>query len=123
MYTFFYRSAPHPLLTTFDTPDFGTTCTARVRSNTPLQALTMANDAGMVEIAAGLGRRMTAAAEGVWERIAAGYRFCFGRGPTERELAVMSEFYEEERRDAGEAEAWASVARVLINTDEFVTRE
>src|SRR5690606_10190171 len=40
MYTEFFRSAPHPLFATFDTPDFQTVCTRRARSNTPLQALT-----------------------------------------------------------------------------------
>jgi hypothetical protein len=35
MYTLFYRSAPHPLFTTFDAPDFQTVCTRRGRSNTP----------------------------------------------------------------------------------------
>ena len=27
MYTFFYRSAPYPMLTTFDAPKFNQTCT------------------------------------------------------------------------------------------------
>ena len=34
MYTFFYRTAPHPMLTTFDVPRFNQTCTQRARSNT-----------------------------------------------------------------------------------------
>src|SRR5690606_37047121 len=38
LYTMFYRSAPYPLLSTFDAPDFSTVCTQRVRSNTPLQS-------------------------------------------------------------------------------------
>ena len=44
LYTMFYRSAPYPLLTTFDSPEFSTVCTRRSRSNTPLQALAVAND-------------------------------------------------------------------------------
>ena len=51
------RSAPYPMLTTFDTPRFNTTCTRRMRSNTPLQALTLANDEAMLETARALGRR------------------------------------------------------------------
>ncbi|NIP96421.1 MAG: DUF1553 domain-containing protein, partial [Akkermansiaceae bacterium] len=58
MYTFFYRSAPYPLLSTFDAPDFQTTCTRRARSNTPLQALTIANDPAFLEIAQGLAARL-----------------------------------------------------------------
>src|SRR5690606_36126200 len=41
LYTMFYRSAPYPLFTTFDAPDFQNVCTRRGRSNTPLQALTV----------------------------------------------------------------------------------
>ncbi len=58
LYTFFYRSAPYPLFTTFDAPDFQTSCTRRPRSNTPLQSLTVANDAAFVELAQGLALRL-----------------------------------------------------------------
>ena len=58
MYTTFFRSAPYPLFTTFDAPDFSTVCTRRIRSNTPLQALTVANDEAFVEIAQGLAARV-----------------------------------------------------------------
>ena len=54
LYTMFYRSAPYPLFTTFDAPDFQTVCTRRARSNTPLQALTVANDPAFLEIARAL---------------------------------------------------------------------
>ncbi len=60
MYTFFFRSAPYPLLTTFDVPNMTQTCIARLRSNTPLQALTVANDATMFELAQGLAMRVLA---------------------------------------------------------------
>ncbi len=59
LYTFFYRSAPYPLFATFDAPDFQTACTRRPRSNTPLQSLTVANDAAFVELAQGLALRLT----------------------------------------------------------------
>ncbi len=58
MYTLFYRSAPHPLFTTFDAPDFQTVCTRRGRSNTPLQALTVANDEAFLEFSQGLAARV-----------------------------------------------------------------
>ena len=58
MYTFFYRSAPHPMLSTFDTPDFNTTCTQRERSNTPLQSLTLANDPAQMELVHALAKRL-----------------------------------------------------------------
>src|SRR4029079_5348329 len=57
MYTLFFRSSPHPLFTTFDTPDFQTVCTRRGRSNTPLQALNVANDEAFLAFAQGLAAR------------------------------------------------------------------
>jgi len=58
MYTLFYRSAPHPLFTTFDAPDFQTVCTRRGRSNTPLQALNVANDEAFLEFSQALAARV-----------------------------------------------------------------
>lgn len=44
MYTFRYRSVPFPALQVFDTPSGESPCTARERSNSPLQALTTLNE-------------------------------------------------------------------------------
>src|SRR5260370_36521342 len=49
LYTFFYRSVPHPGLALFDAPDATATCTRRVRSDSPLQALTPLNDQAYIE--------------------------------------------------------------------------
>ena len=58
MYIHFWRSSPYPLLPTFDAPEGNTTCTRRSRSNTPLQALTLANDRVFMEMAAALAARI-----------------------------------------------------------------
>ena len=42
IYTFVFRATPPPSLNVFDAPDGYSTCTRRSRSNTPLQALTLA---------------------------------------------------------------------------------
>ncbi len=57
IYTFFWRATPSPFLTTFDAPGGVQACTRRLRSNTPLQALTLLNDPAMVEIGRALPGR------------------------------------------------------------------
>ena len=136
MYTQFYRSAPYPLLTTFDAPDFQSVCTRRPRSNTPLQSLTLANSAALVEIAKGLGKRLAETDGDAKTRIDAGFQWCYARPPSESERATVLTFFENQREhfrknpdttkklgDTPEAAAWITVARALMNTDEFITRE
>jgi mono/diheme cytochrome c family protein len=93
LYTFFWRAAPHPALTAFDAPDAGTTCTRRNRSNTPLQALTLLNDAGFSEYAYGLAARVLrdgeTGAEGQTRRA---FRLCLGREPTAPEVQRLADF-------------------------------
>ncbi|VTU01814.1 cytochrome c-containing protein : Uncharacterized protein OS=Chthoniobacter flavus Ellin428 GN=CfE428DRAFT_1015 PE=4 SV=1: PSCyt1: PSCyt2: PSD1 [Gemmataceae bacterium] len=123
MYTFIWRQSQHHLLTTFDAADAQTACTKRNRSNTPLQALHMANDPVFVELAAHLGQRIEK--DGPADdagRIAFAYRLCFSRPPTTSEAARV-QAYLDARRKADPKTAWASVARVLMNLDEFITRE
>ena len=63
LYTFFWRATPFPFLTTFDAPGGVQACTRRLRSNTPLQALTLLNDPAMVEIAQALAARSCASGQ------------------------------------------------------------
>ncbi len=148
LYTFFYRSAPYPLLTTFDAPDFQLVCTKRARSNTPLQSLTLANDIAFVEIAQGLALRMqleSPAHDDIDARLTHGFLLCLQRKPSLRELGALRDFYNSQlasfddapseatllvsptlksaSRSLPEAAAWVCVARVLLNTDAFITRE
>ena len=51
LYTYRRRSTPFPMLQTFDAPDGTTACVRRMRSNTPLQALTLLNETVSMEAA------------------------------------------------------------------------
>ena len=119
------------MLTTFDVPRFNATCTCRDRSNTPLQSLAVANSEAMFEAARGLGERVLREvdADEVSEqidqqRMTRAFRICFARMPSEDEATVLAEYLAQSReRFKTEQEAWTAVARVLINLDEFITRE
>ena len=54
IYTHLWRSSLYPSMSVFDFPDPNVTCTRRVRSNTPLQSLTLANDETFFEFAKAL---------------------------------------------------------------------
>jgi len=145
LYTMFYRSAPYPLLTTFDSPEFSTVCTRRSRSNTPLQALAIANDPMFVELSQKLAARVlqeTATDTELPHRVRRMFRLCLIREPSATELQLLVEYWNRQLRlytsDAAsasqltsldlkdyppaEAAAWTSLARLLFNTDEFLTR-
>ena len=143
MYTYLWRSSPYPAMTVFDFPDANVACTRRSRSNTPLQSLTLANDQTFVEFAQGLAKRaLTEVKADDVTRLNATFRWCLSRKPSDAELARLVKLLEEQRTSfttdtaqkiapmemianvaPTEAAAWTAVARVLLNLDEFITRE
>jgi hypothetical protein len=122
IYTFFWRATPHPALAVFDSPDAFSACTRRLRSNTPLQALTLLNDAAFVDLAQALAERITREAPAE-RRLDYSFQLCLARPPTEVERSRLRRLVDEETRDHGEPAAWQTVARVLLNLDETITRE
>ncbi len=148
LYTFFQRSAPYPALIVFDAPDSTSACTRRVRSNTPLQALTLLNDQAFVELARGLASRVRAeGGSSVREQVRHAFRLCLTREPLPAEARRLEDYLMEQRQEfqvapqearallavetrtatapaaLAERAAWTAVARVLLNLDEFITRE
>ncbi|MDC0317163.1 PSD1 and planctomycete cytochrome C domain-containing protein [bacterium] len=133
MYTFFYRSSPHPMLTAFDAPRFNVTCTRRGRSNTPLQSLMVANDPGLFELAEALADRVISDERSEESQVSYMFRLAMCRYPSLQELDFLQTFFRDQKRKftssiaGSEAKtqqyAWVAVARVLMNLDEFITRE
>lgn len=105
VYTFIFRATPPPSLNVFDAPEGNSSCTRRNRSNTPLQALTLLNDAAFVEFAEALSKIIE------MDGLEFAFQRCTSRKPTEQELAVLSQLDP------------FSAARVLLNLDETLTRE
>ncbi len=130
LYTFFWRATPFPAMLAFDAPNSFQTCTKRNRSNTPIQALTLLNDASFLECAQALSQR--AEKEGGTTdlaRIDFLFKATLGRKATPTENQTLVELLRAERNDSQtglthrEKDAWLAIARVLLNTDEFITRE
>src|SRR5207302_2297957 len=97
LYTFMKRTAPFAMAATFDGPS-GEFCVARREvSNTPLQALTMLNDATLTEAAQALGREFATRSENAPERIELLFRRCLTRRHTDGEAAALLKFSEAQR--------------------------
>lgn len=143
MYIVFRRATPYPMLLTFDAPDSTVACTRRERSNSPLQALTLLNDPVFFECAQALGRTLAEDSSRSFEvRLSEGFQRCLGRDPTRAERDQLRKFFDERKAglaadpvtartivgkksssNATDEAAWILTARVLMNLDEFITRE
>ena len=131
MYTFFKRTAPHPDLTTFDCPDANLSAIKRGVSNTPLQALTTLNAQAFAEAAQALAKRLLAEPLADDDaRLTRAFRLAVARPPQPRELAALRTLLAKARAHyapaadhEAEPAAWTATVRIVLNTDEFITRE
>jgi hypothetical protein len=126
LYTFVRRTAPYPMLTTFDAPSREFCTVRRVRTNTPLQALTLLNDPAFVAAAKALAdRTLREAGPEPEARAVHIFRLATARRPSAAELAPLLRFYlsQAERHAGDDAGAWTMVASVVLNLDETVTKE
>jgi len=144
LYIHFQRTSPYPQLMNFDAPGADLSCTRRERTDTPLQALNLMNDAVFFEAAQGLALRvMREGGESFDGRLRYAYLVTLGREPSVRERERMERYFSQARggvaQDAAalaalfpnriegvpqmDAAAWVELSRVLLNLDEFITRE
>ena len=139
LYTFRFRSVPYPALDAFDTPNGDAACVRRVRSNTPLQALTTLNETVFLEAAEALASRaIDEGGDDADERLTYAFRRVLTREPNAAEKDALLSMLEKQRKrfDAGELSAedfvgeanpelaaWTTVTRVLLNLDEAITKE
>ncbi len=143
LYTFSKRTAPFAAFAVFDAPS-GERCAAtRGRSNTPLQALTLLNDAMFLEYARALGARVVAHSDDAEARAERLFRLVLTRSASPAERAALIHFVatQRDRAEAGELDAaavthgagtavgandlaaWTLAARAVLNLDEALTKE
>ena len=124
IYTVWRRSAHYPSFANFDAPDRGACMVSRGRSNTPLQALTLLNDAVYVEAAKAFARRIEAQSEaGMEAKLVWAFRSAVARSPSVAEIAVMREIYSREFESSQDStSSWFNVASILMNLHETICR-
>ena len=147
LYTYLKRTSPYPGMTIFDGPSREICTARRIRSNTPLQALTSLNDPVFVEAAQALARKVIQLSKTIEERVNVAFQTTLSRPADPTEVTAIKELFLERLNyyktntaeaksmaelplgalpsgmDAAEAAAWASVCNVILNLDEFLTKE
>jgi hypothetical protein len=141
LYTFAKRTTPYAMTATFDGPS-GEACLARRdRSNTPLQALTLLNDEVFMDCSRALGRWAASQTGGTESTIDQMFKRCLTRPPSSDEKRKLASFYAAQLERFGKGElkasevvksekeerlneeaAWTTVARVLLNLDETISK-
>jgi len=139
IYIVLKRSAIHPSLSTFDGPARFNCTVQRSRTSTALQALALLNEPVSVDAAAALAKRLlnTPATDSDSDsdspRLIHGFQLCTARTPSADELLVLLQLLQDQRATLQqrhntanlstlELEAWTSVATVLLNLHETITR-
>jgi mono/diheme cytochrome c family protein len=144
LYTFVRRTAPYPSLAVFDAPSREFCTARRVRTNTPLQALTTLNDPVFFEASRALAARVLKEAGPEKDaRAIRAFRLCTARTPSADEIAPLLVYQARERgrfeadakaagqvlgeaatsADAADRAAWTMVSNVLLSLDETLTKE
>lgn len=115
LYTFLRRGNPHPMLLNFDGSNRSACVVKRDRSNTPVQALSLLNGPTFVEAARAFAEWIEHAEGNEHQKVIQAFRRAVARHPSEAEVAALAALY----RKHG---SWFSVAQVLLNLDETVTK-
>ncbi len=147
LYTYWKRSVPPPNLFAIDAPTRETCIVRRQRTNTPLMALVMMNDPTFVEASRALAERACEEAVDPQSRITLMFRRATARRPEAVEADVLFTVYQRQRdvfeRDheaavkllsVGESQrnealdptehaALTTIASIILNMDETITKE
>lgn len=129
LYIHFQRSTPYPMLMNFDAPKASVAQCKRERSNTALQALNLLNDPVFFEAADALGYLAMDSGTDWNMRLNAAFERALTRLPTNSEQQKLERYFAAQKQQlakegiTGERAAWTALASVLLNLDEFQTRE
>lgn len=142
IYTVWRRSSPYPSFVNFDAPDRAACTVDRPRTNTPLQALTLLNDAAYVEMTRAFAKRIVEHSADLEEQLTFAWRTALAREPSSKELAVLKQAYMREYQqlkdnpstvnarikntpadDKTQLATMFHIAQVIFNLDETITKD
>ncbi len=96
MYTLIKRTVPPPTMGIFDASNRDLCEVRRLKTNTPLQALVMMNDPAVLEASRVLAGKLLQEKGTLDEKITKAFRLIVCRQPTEKELDILTRYYEKE---------------------------
>jgi cytochrome c553 len=148
LYTHWQRTFPHPSLLAFDAPSREECTVDRPRSNIPQQALALLNDPTYVEAARAFAERiLKAGGSHPADALDWAFEHSLSRRPTDEERRVLTTLLDKHARqyaadrdaarkllgtgqhpvpadlDVADLATWTSVARVILNLHETITRD
>jgi uncharacterized protein DUF1553/uncharacterized protein DUF1549/cytochrome c len=147
LYTYWKRQSPPPNMMIFDAPTREYCVARRPRTNTPLQALALLNDPQFVEASRSFAQRiLLEGGDSVESRIVYAFQLATARKPGKSEIKALhdvlakqlaefrankeaaerllsvGEFRAQGGLDASELAAWTTIATMILNLDEVVTK-
>ena len=136
IYVILKRGSPYPSFSNFDATSRLACTVNRSRTNTPLQALTLLNDPVYVEAAEALAKRviLDQGKESLETQLNYAFQLCTARQPTDSERNVLQHLYQQQLNIENQAKskkqdsdtnlkAWVSIATVLLNLHETITKD
>src|ERR1700722_20357350 len=148
LYTWWKRTSPPPYMMNFDSPNREQCAVFENRTNSPLQALDLMNDVTFLEASRKFAGRIIAQGGRTPEsRIEYGYKLLLARAPSARQKQILlttearmavdfrndptaaNQFLQQgespmdRTADPTELAAWTSIASLLLNMDEAITKQ
>lgn len=147
LYTYWKRQSPPPSMLIFDAPTREYCVVRRPRTNTPLQALALLNDPQVVEASRALAQRIMLEGGSTPEsRLSYAFQLVTARKPHPEETQTLRDVLDQQIKefqknkeaadkllsvgshkakpccDRSELAAWTTIATMLINLDETITK-
>ena len=148
LYTFWKRTAPPPMMMSFDAAGREACVVRELRTNTPMQSLNLMNDVTFLEAARKMAERMMRNGGSTpAERIGFGFELATAHKPGERELEILLDSFayyhdgfetdgasaarylaqgeaaRDLRLNARELAAYTAVASIILNLDATLTKD
>ncbi|MBU1820731.1 MAG: DUF1549 and DUF1553 domain-containing protein, partial [Bacteroidetes bacterium] len=98
MYTFIKLTVPPPSMIIFDASNRDQCEVVRTKTNTPLQALVMMNDPAVLEASRVLAARLIQEKSDEKAKIIKAFRLIVCRTPTDKELDILTAYYDKQRK-------------------------